>query len=654
MFAQTTIITDGGWRGVGDYISAGGSAWLFQGYDDSAWPAVEAPNAANVIPVVPGSLSIWVLPYSDTAKMRKTFVVPVGDAYTGSISINADNEFELFFNGVSQGFFNNWMGGPYVFNISPGLQGCVQNVIAINAANWGGPYGASLSTTLDVTNPLNTPVANQETNVTCSSFTANWDSVATADLYLLDVSTDPAFATFYSVYHDYNTGSALSQTLSSLPPGVTYYYRLRCQRTNGLGTLISCYSEVITVDLDDPTISYSAPDSLCAGDPIVLQLTAPGGTLNWTGPNGFSSTDTTSVITNTTALNTGSYIYTVNYPGCPPISDTIQIEVVDVPNLTITPSGPYCSTGSIDTLISNNASVQWSGTGITNINTGIFNPSVAGGGNHTITCISGGYCPDTATAIVTVSINGGYTISGSDTVCAGDNILLNSTSGVGASINWTGPDSFSSLINNNTISNAGTINSGSYILTVNYSSCPTATDTLNVTVLNYANPVISPAGPFCDNGTAQILTATPGGGIWSGTGITNSTTGTFDPVIAGNGQHPIYYVVPGHCPDADTILINVMNSVSLSSVIFPNIFTPNGDGSNDEFKPQVPMGGHYQLVIFDRWGIEVFRGEKDMGWTGNIGSSIANEGTYYWICEITSDCDPEPLIEKGFLQLFKP
>ncbi len=137
---QTTLITDGSWKGVGSSGMSGGMAWLFQGYDDSLWPVVEAPNAANVIPVVPGSLSIWVLPYSDTAKMRKTFVVPVADGYSGSISINADNEFELYFNGVSQGFYNNWMGGPYTFNISPVLQGCVQNVIAINAANWGGPY----------------------------------------------------------------------------------------------------------------------------------------------------------------------------------------------------------------------------------------------------------------------------------------------------------------------------------------------------------------------------------------------------------------------------------------------------------------------------------------------------------------------------------
>jgi gliding motility-associated-like protein len=654
-YTQVVLITDGTWKGVGNSALSGGTAWLYQGYDDSTWPYVEAPNAANVIPVVPGSLSIWVLPYSDTAKMRKTFVVPVGDSYSGSISINADNEFELYFNGVSQGFYNNWMGGPYVFDISPGLQGCVQNVIAINGANWGGPYGASLNTTLDVTNPLNTPVAQLATNVSCSGFTANWDSVPTADLYLLDISTDPTFATFYSVYHDYNMGSSLNEILTGLPPGISYYYRLRCKRTNALGTLTSCYSNTIQVDLDNPTVSYTAPDSLCAGETIDLQLSAvSGGAYGWTGPNGFSDPDSVASITNTSALNSGDYIYTVQYPGCPVISDTISIVVVDDPPLTITPAGPYCSTGTMDTLIANGTNLQWSGIGIVNGTMGIFDPGAAGGGPHTITVTSNNYCPDTATASVTVNINGGYTVSGSDTLCEGGTINLQSTSGAGAIISWIGPNGFVSANNNNTITQSSNINSGLYFLTVTYPACPVVQDTLPVAVLSFPNPTITPAGPFCSSDPTQLLAANPSGGNWLGTGITNSSSGSFDPVTAGNGAHTILYILTGQCPDSASMVINVSNSVPLSSVVFPNVFTPNNDAQNDLYAPQVPTGGHYKLVIFDRWGVQVFQADPDMGWNGEIGGTFANEGIYYWICEITSDCSSSPLIEKGFLQLFKP
>jgi hypothetical protein len=328
------------------------------------------------------------------------------------------------------------------------LQGCVQNVIAINAANWSGPYGASLSTTLFVTNPLNTPVANNATSITCSSFLANWDSVPTATLYLLDVSNDPNFATFYTIYQDYNVGNNLSQSLNSLPPWSTFYYRLRCQRISGIDTLTSCYSNTIQVDLDSLTHSVTTPDTLCAGQTINLQLSsAPGSSYNWSGPNGFTSTDSISNITNTSALNTGNYIYTITYPGCPVITDTITILVIDNPPLTITPAGPYCSTDISDTLSASMPNVQWSGTGVTDPNVGIFNPGVAGGGTHTITCLSGGYCPDTASVLITVNMNGSYTIAGSDTVCEGQNILLQSTSGAGASIGWIGPNGYTSSIN---------------------------------------------------------------------------------------------------------------------------------------------------------------------------------------------------------------
>lgn len=655
LFAQTTLVTDGSWKGVGNSAASGGTAWLFQGYDDSAWPSVEAPNAANVIPVVPGSQSIWVLPYSDTAKMRMTFVVPVGDSYSGSISINADNEFELFFNGVSQGFYNNWMGGPYTFVISPVLQGCVENVVAINAANWGGPYGASLSTTLMVTNPLNTPVAQPATNITCTSFTANWDTVLTASRYLLDVSQDPLFATYYSVYHDYNTGTNIFETLSGLPAYGTFYYRLRCQRISGIDTLTSCYSNTIQVDLDSLSYSLSATDTLCAGSPISLTASsAIGSTYGWSGPNGFTSANQNEIITNTSALNSGTYVLTISYPGCPTTYDSVQVEVIDNPPLVITPAGPYCSTASADTLVANLSGVTWSGTGITNTNLGIFDPAGAGGGNHSITALTGGFCPDTANMLITVSVDAGYTLSGSDSICEGDDIYLSSTSGLNATFNWSGPLGYSGSNNSDTIPNASTANSGSYVFTISYPACAPTFDTLQVVVIPYPNVNILPAGPFCTDDNGTFLSASPGGGIWSGPGITDANTGLFSAVNAGPGNHTVYYNVGGLCPGADTLTLVVANAVPLSSVKFPNVFTPNQDNINEIFAPIVPNGGHYKITIYDRWGVLLFDPELDAGWNGTIGDNTASEGIYYWIAEITSDCDAQPLVEKGYLHLFKP
>jgi gliding motility-associated-like protein len=44
------------------------------------------------------------------------------------------------------------------------------------------------------------------------------------------------------------------------------------------------------------------------------------------------------------------------------------------------------------------------------------------------------------------------------------------------------------------------------------------------------------------------------------------------------------------------------------SVYFPNTFTPNGDGINDDLGASLfPVPAEFELVIFDRWGGEVFR-----------------------------------------------
>ena len=72
-----------------------------------------------------------------------------------------------------------------------------------------------------------------------------------------------------------------------------------------------------------------------------------------------------------------------------------------------------------------------------------------------------------------------------------------------------------------------------------------------------AAPVITPAGPFCVTAPAVNLIAAPGGGNWSGTGITNTTAGTFNPATAGVGTHTITYANVGACAGSNTTNIVV-------------------------------------------------------------------------------------------------
>ncbi|PKP48924.1 MAG: hypothetical protein CVT95_03860, partial [Bacteroidetes bacterium HGW-Bacteroidetes-12] len=81
-----------------------------------------------------------------------------------------------------------------------------------------------------------------------------------------------------------------------------------------------------------------------------------------------------------------------------------------------------------------------------------------------------------------------------------------------------------------------------------------------------ANATITAAGPFCENDPAITLTAADPGGTWTGTGITNGATGTFDPAVAGAGSHTITYTITGSCGDVDTetIVVNALDNAAFS------------------------------------------------------------------------------------------
>jgi gliding motility-associated-like protein len=67
--------------------------------------------------------------------------------------------------------------------------------------------------------------------------------------------------------------------------------------------------------------------------------------------------------------------------------------------------------------------------------------------------------------------------------------------------------------------------------------------------------------PLCDNMSAINLTASPSGGTWSGPGVLNSTTGTFNPSITGIGTHLVIYKVPG-CTYENKVRVEVKPGIN--------------------------------------------------------------------------------------------
>ncbi|MCD4711304.1 MAG: gliding motility-associated C-terminal domain-containing protein, partial [Bacteroidales bacterium] len=75
-----------------------------------------------------------------------------------------------------------------------------------------------------------------------------------------------------------------------------------------------------------------------------------------------------------------------------------------------------------------------------------------------------------------------------------------------------------------------------------------------------------------------------------------------------------------------------------SNYILPNVFSPNGDGINDIYRPhRTSYVERVEMTIFNRWGIQVFYTEDpDVNWDGKINSTdqLVAPGVYYYICDV--------------------
>ncbi|RLD89959.1 MAG: hypothetical protein DRJ29_16125 [Bacteroidetes bacterium] len=75
-----------------------------------------------------------------------------------------------------------------------------------------------------------------------------------------------------------------------------------------------------------------------------------------------------------------------------------------------------------------------------------------------------------------------------------------------------------------------------------------------------------------------------------------------------------------------------------SNFVLPNVFSPNGDGINDLYRPQrTSYVERVEMTIFNRWGTQVYYTEDpDINWDGKVNNSdrLVSQGVYYYICDV--------------------
>ncbi len=102
--------------------------------------------------------------------------------------------------------------------------------------------------------------------------------------------------------------------------------------------------------------------------------------------------------------------------------------------------------------------------------------------------------------------------------------------------------------------------------------------------------------------------------------------------LAGTYNVILIVSTPNGCSDTATKTMNILEDVKV-----PNVFTPNGDGHNDFFEIIARGYTDYSLIVYDRWGKEVYKTTNETEfWDGTAKGKPAAAGTYFWTLDVKS------------------
>jgi hypothetical protein len=272
----------------------------------------------------------------------------------------------------------------------------------------------------------------------------------------------------------------------------------------------------------------SANNTLCTTDTLKLLATSAttGVSYSWTGPNSFTSSLQNPTINNPALAAAGDYMVTIGINGCS-AKDTETITITQSPTVVATNSSPVCNGTNVNLLATSDVGVSYSWTGPNGYASSLQNPTISNAGSNNAgdyivsATINGCKGKDTTTLIV--KPNPVTPIAGSNTpVCIDNTLSLTAISTPGSTYSWTGPNSFTSSVQNPSLTNISAVAAGYYSVIATLDGCNSAAATTPVIVnpRPFVNISATPADSIC-NGATVIFTAVPAN---TGTGITYKWT----------------------------------------------------------------------------------------------------------------------------------
>jgi gliding motility-associated-like protein len=328
--------------------------------------------------------------------------------------------------------------------------------------------------------------------------------------------------------------------------------------------------------------------------------------------------------------------------GCAAALDSTTVEILPVDSALFSYSSSTYCIGGTDPVAAISGTpgglFTMSAPGVINAGDGTISLSASGSGTYTVyyNTPANNSCP--ALDSIQVVIDSANTINPNPVtpLCAGDPLVLTATSTGTGTITWYSDAAGTTVIGTGSPLGLANPGIGTFTYYVNsVGGCASSIDSV-VVVVGGVNAVIN-ATPISGPIPLDVYF---GNGSTTGAGISyawdfgdGNTSNQFDPsnTYNGVGSYTVTLIVSdGICSDTATIIIDAFGE---SSILIPNVFTPNGDGSNDLFTVD---GVNLESVvgeIYNRWGQKMFSWDNVKGhWDGRtLSGSEAPDGTYFYV-----------------------
>ncbi len=347
---------------------------------------------------------------------------------------------------------------------------------------------------------------------------------------------------------------------------------------NGCTSLAGTTTIAVNAIPSTPTASSNTP--VCAGTSInLITPTVANATYAWTGPNSFSNSSQNPSLSNSTTAMAGTYSLTKTVNGCTSLAGTTTVVVNPIPTTPSPASNSPICTGSVLSLTTptvSGASYAWTGPNSftsTSQNPTLNSATIAMSGSYNLTETFNGCTSLAGTVVVAVNSSlSAPTVSSNSPVCTNGTISLTTPTVAGASYAWSGPNGFTSMLQNPQLSGASTAMNGTYSLTITSGTCTSVAGTTSVLVNNsLTTPSPNSNSPVCVSGSINLTTPTVAGATYAWAGPNGFTSNLQNPTISNatalmGGTYSVV-VSSGTCVSSPGTTALVVSNSSLSTPV---------------------------------------------------------------------------------------